>query len=75
MTLPFFLFDIPIAAFILFAIIAPARFYQVGKFPAERAATWLPRVRPLGIATLILFVAGRFLMFKLFPQFEHLNRF
>jgi hypothetical protein len=72
MTNPFSLFDIPGAAFILFAIIAPARFYQVSKFPAERAATWLPRVRPLGIAVLILFVAGRFLMFKLFPPFQHL---
>ena len=78
MTNPFSLFDIPIAAVILFAIIAPTRFYQATKLPAERAATWLPRVRRLGIAALILFVAGRFLMFKLFPQIgrlnEHLNR-
>lgn len=75
MTNPFSLFDIPIAAAILFAIIAPTRFYQASKFPVERAAIWLPRVRPLGIAVLIIFVMGRFLMFKLFPQFEHLNHF
>ena len=74
MTYPFILFDILNAAVILFPIIAPKRFYRVAKLPAEKAAIWLPRIRPLGIVALILFVAGRFLMFKLFPQFENLNR-
>jgi hypothetical protein len=71
---PFSLFDIPVAAVILFAMIAPAQFYRACRFPVEKAAAWLPRVRPLGVAALIVFVAGRFLMFKLMPQFEHLNR-
>jgi hypothetical protein len=48
-TNPFSLFDIPIAAFILFAIIAPERFIRLGKMPEEKQAAWLPRVRPLGL--------------------------
>ena len=67
-TNPFSLFDIPIAAFILFAIISPERFMRLGKIPEEKHAAWLPRVRPLAIVALILFVAGRFAMAHFLPR-------
>jgi hypothetical protein len=57
---------------ILFAIIAPKQFYHASKLRAKNMATWLPRVRPLGITALVLWVGARLLMLKLFPQFEKL---
>ena len=70
----YLLFDILNIAIILFAIIAPARFYQASRFPADRAARWGPRVRLCGIAALILFIVSRFLMMKfIWPRFEHLD--
>lgn len=74
MTNPFSLIDIPIAALILFAIVAPERFIHLTKVPEDKRAVYLPRIRPLAIGALILFVAGRFLMAHFIPQFQQLNR-
>jgi hypothetical protein len=65
---PFSIFDILIVFMFLFMIVAPKRFYKASKFPPEHSPTWLPRVRPLGIAGLVLLVVGRFVMFKLLPS-------
>lgn len=67
MTNPFTLFDIPLILVLLWAIVFPGRI-SLSKLSPEVAGKWRPRIRPVAIGLLALFVASCYAFHYFLPR-------